>query len=114
MNILQRYPFKWKSSRTITPELAGKVVIDDGVSFYKYKDLVNQRVEVLDLSARSNNALRRHAVNTLGDIAERYAAIPNIKGIGAKCIDEIKTKFMDYYVWFMENYHPENAKNIFV
>ena len=50
-------------------------------------------IEELDLTVRSYNCLKRHGVNTVGQLAEcTESDLLNIRNFGAKSIEEVKDK----------------------
>jgi DNA-directed RNA polymerase subunit alpha len=50
-------------------------------------------IEELDLTVRSYNCLKRHGINTIGQLAEcTEADLLNIRNFGAKSIEEVKDK----------------------
>lgn len=62
------------------------------------KNSCGANIEDLDLSVRSNNALRRANVTTLGDLIERLneGGLKSIRNLGAKSYSEIQTKMLVY------------------
>lgn len=58
---------------------------------------LQKSIDELDLSARSQNCLIRKNVRTIDDLAETIDnpdGLANMRGIGAKSVNEIKTKLM--------------------
>ena len=54
-------------------------------------------IDILDLSVRSQNCLTRKNVKTIDDLAETIAnpdGLASMRGLGAKSINEIKTRLM--------------------
>ena len=55
-------------------------------------------IDELSLSVRSQNALRRAGLNTLGQVSEALSAdtVAHIRNLGKKSLNEIKTKILCY------------------
>lgn len=85
MTIHERFPFTWKESRK-------KKVEDNKKNYDTYKE----SIEVLDLKARSYNALKRGAINTIGDLINARDRLPRIRNIGDKSAEEIYIKLSIY------------------
>ena len=69
---------------------------------YLTKTMCETPIEVLDMSVRSNNCLRRANIKTVGDIADAIANgidLANIRNCGAKSRREIMERMMlfQYY-----------------
>ena len=86
MTIHERFPFSWK--------------IDEMRKQKEEKDeknlILNQGIEILDLDTRCYNALKRSAINSIGEVIEHWKRIPKIRSIGAKCKIELKAKMIRY------------------
>jgi DNA-directed RNA polymerase subunit alpha len=65
---------------------------DSGASEEEIADILKTRIDALDLSARTLNALTNANIRTVGGIARKSEAdLMEIEGIGDKGINEIKT-----------------------
>ena len=53
-------------------------------------------IDELELSVRSNNALRRAGISTIGDLIDKLNAesVKNIRNLGSKSFREIQTKML--------------------
>ena len=89
MTIHERYPFVWKESRK-------KVRITE--TEQAEINLMNAEITVLDLNTRSYNALKRGAVNTIGDLIGRWETLGRLHGVGENCINEIKNLLLAYLI----------------
>ena len=114
MTIHERFPFKWKQSRApkagTVSKPTGVIIIrslDREIKFYLYDEFLEKEIAVLALSFRSENALRRSSVNTLKDVVNNWERLQFIRAIGVKSVTEIKSKFVDYYLEWLETHHPE-------
>ena len=75
---------------------------DDEITMFITKTMCETPIEVLDMSVRSNNCLRRANIKTVGDIADAIANgvdLANISNCGAKSRREIMERMMlfQYY-----------------
>jgi DNA-directed RNA polymerase subunit alpha len=60
-------------------------------------DLSQEKIDVLDLSVRASNCLKRANIYTLGDLIERTEDdLSKIRNLGKKSVDEIIEKLKDY------------------
>lgn len=68
------------------------------VNVWFSKTACDSSIDELALSVRSNNALRRANIPTLGDLIERLNGgdLKNIRNLGAKSLSEIQTKMLVY------------------
>lgn len=61
------------------------------------EDLTQVKIDVLDLSVRASNCLKRANIYTLGDLVERTEDdLSKIRNLGKKSVDEIIEKLKDY------------------
>lgn len=110
MNVLERYPIVWRNSRkgtysnTLKPVAASTVIEIKPhlrIKVYRYENFINEDIDILDLKTRAYNALRRNAINTIGNLLDIYDRLPFLHNIGVTALDEIRNKFFDYYVGFL-------------
>ena len=60
-------------------------------------ELSQVKIDVLDLSVRASNCLKRANIYTLGDLVERTEEdLSKIRNLGKKSVDEIIEKLKDY------------------
>lgn len=83
MSIHERFPFSWKMSRVPVPT-------------QRTKEVLGEDITILNLSCRSNNGLKRHAINTIGDVINKYNDLWKVRGIGVTSVNEIKEKLETY------------------
>ena len=55
-----------------------------------------ESTEVLNLSQRANNCLKRLKITTLEELADKINMLGSAKGTGVKTIVEIKSSLFDY------------------
>ncbi len=55
-----------------------------------------EKTEVLNLSQRANNCLKRLKITTLEELADKIDMLGSAKGTGVKTIVEIKSSLFDY------------------
>lgn len=55
-----------------------------------------ESTEVLNLSQRANNCLKRLKITTLEELADKIDMLGSAKGTGVKTIVEIKSSLFDY------------------
>ena len=55
-----------------------------------------ESTEVLNLSQRANNCLKRLKITTLEELADKIDMLGSTKGTGVKTIVEIKSSLFDY------------------
>lgn len=70
-------------------------------TFYIYDDFHELPIEILDLSERSKNALKRSGIITMQDIAEQISGredLRRIRNCGAKSVSEIMEKLFLYQI----------------
>ena len=58
----------------------------------KYED-----IEVIGLSARSNNALKRNKIETVGQLSDAINKVEKMRGCGETVTREIKNSFLRWY-----------------
>lgn len=68
------------------------------LSFPIYKELLNEPIDVLRLSTRPYNALRRQGVEMLSEIPHS-AELRNIRNLGTSSVYEIMDKFFVYHYY---------------
>lgn len=130
MTVIERYPIVWRNSKTGTysnlvkaePPTYITVTMRYGnetksaicrkYRFYKHDELMSQDVNILCLGTRGENALKRHGIKTLGQLAERMDAIPKMKGVGVTCLTEINDTLRAVYMRWMREHHPEQLEDI--
>ena len=81
MTIHERYPFTWKSDKKAIKEPVKKKPVD---------------IDVLDLSPRAYNALKKGAVNTVEELISLGDKLGRMRNVGAKTVTEIQTKLLMY------------------
>jgi DNA-directed RNA polymerase subunit alpha len=91
--------FKKLASNPLATEATGQFV-NDGVDEEQEEptiDLRSIKIDVLDLSVRASNCLKRANVYTLADLVERTKDdLAKIRNLGKKSVDEIIAKLKDY------------------
>ena len=85
MTIHERFPFVWKERKTQAVKRTINV-----------NDILNEDIEVLNLKARSKNALRRRSINTIEDLIKVKDELSRIRNVGENSVFEIKVKLLDY------------------
>ena len=88
MTIHERFPFSWKVDEMRKQKVDEK----------ERKQVLNQGIEVLELSNRCHNSLKRNAINSIGEVIEHWDRIPKIRNFGVKCKGELKGKMITYLV----------------
>ena len=70
------------------------IIVHTGI---KYSDC-EKSIDELNLSVRSQNALRRARIDTIGDLTDRLNAgtVKDIRNLGRKSYSEIQTKLLVY------------------
>lgn len=53
-------------------------------------------IEILALSPRSNNSLKRNHIDTVGQIMERFDDLNSLRNVGAVSIKEIRRKTAEF------------------
>ena len=84
MTIHERFPFSWKESY---PKKKKE----------EKPNILNNPVETLDLNCRGYNVLKRHAINTIGELISKWDMIPRMKGCGVGTIAKIKERIYEVY-----------------
>ncbi len=77
----------------------------------------NQSIDVLDLSVRANNGLRRSGVNKVGDIIDIIMSdvgLSHIRNLGKKSVSEIKTSILIYGYDELNDREKRNFWNDFI
>jgi len=54
-------------------------------------------VELLFLTTRANNALRRAKIDTMGVLMKKLPTLGSLRGVGKDTVKNIKTTFVDYW-----------------
>lgn len=62
------------------------------------ESVYKQPVEILELSNRSRNCLRRAGINTIEDLIDQNEKLNTIKNCGAACITEIRSKLFECWL----------------
>lgn len=60
------------------------------------KNVYEMDIDVLGLSERAMNALKRNKIKTIEDILDRQEELPKFKSVGKKTATEIKNKIWHY------------------
>ena len=63
----------------------------------KYQRIEKMPIEVMDLSTRSHNGLRRNGINTIDDVLNKWDRLPMFRGLGDNCVKEIKMGVISLY-----------------
>ena len=66
----------------------------ESIDYGNTDDIVNARIEVLDLSVRAYNALGGTGMVNVKDLNEHD--LLKVRNFGRKCLDELKSKFKEY------------------
>jgi len=53
-------------------------------------------IDILALSPRSHNSLRRHHIDTIGQIMERFDNLSSLRNVGAVSVKEIRRKTAEF------------------
>ena len=61
------------------------------------KEFLETPIEILELDARSNNALKKTNINTIKDLLNNLNELPRIRGCGTKSISRIMHRICTYY-----------------
>ena len=67
------------------------------VSFWLPNVDRNERVDVLNLTERAKNSLKRSKVMTMGELLDNFDNIKKFKNVGVTTVKNIKTSFIDYH-----------------
>jgi DNA-directed RNA polymerase subunit alpha len=97
LNYFQSIASDQDVNETLPPFVSGEG--DDVVeeSTQDKADLSQEKIDVLDLSVRASNCLKRANIYTLGDLIERTEDdLSKIRNLGKKSVDEIIEKLKDY------------------
>jgi len=85
------------SNKEIEIEEAGEVKIEDKTENNEFTDILKTRIDTLELSTRTLNALNGANIRTIGGIARKKKEdLLEIEGIGDKGIQEIKKVLTGY------------------
>lgn len=60
------------------------------------ESVYKNEIEVLDLSERAKNVLKRNKFVTIEDVLDRQEELPKLKNLGVKTLTEIKNKIWHY------------------
>ena len=63
----------------------------------------NESIDVLELSNRSANGLKRAGIKTIGEVIDKWDDIPKMYGMGVTSIKDIGNKIMDLVIKEMTN-----------
>lgn len=58
----------------------------------------NVDIEILDLSPRALNALKRGKIFTLGDLMEKWDVFPRFRNVGKNTIKEVRSALFNYNI----------------
>lgn len=74
----------------------------------RHIDYSKINIEMMDLSARSYNCLKRAGINTLSDL-QNYTIqqLDNVRNLSMKCVDEVIKKLNDYGITLRKGYGDE-------
>ena len=92
-----------KENKIMTDFIRDLIVIRENANvpaYQRYRFIINNfnpntSVDVLELSVRAENALKRSGVTTFEQL--RHCNLAKIRGCGANTIKEVRTKFMSYH-----------------
>ena len=65
--------------------------------FMRYGNRLKGDIELLDLSTRGFNCLKRKRINTIEDVGNNFHNLGRIAGIGITTVKEVKNKYLAYY-----------------
>lgn len=82
-SIHDKWVFTWRESRKPAPKP-------------ETEDALNASISMLDLPARSFNALMKGKIDTVEKLITSWESIPQLKGIGAMSVDNIRAKLASY------------------
>ena len=77
-------------------------------------DILNCGIEKLDFSSRIYNCLKRNNINTVQEIIDNLDELPNIKGLGKSCFNEIQKKLYEYGFLSLDNSKFKNINYEFI
>lgn len=90
------------------------------------KNMKETGIEMLGMSNRANNLLKRMAMNTLGDIADKWQELKRVRGMGVGTLKEIQNAVVNFMIsemsddelveWFgylVENNPAESLRPIY-
>lgn len=80
------------------------------VKFAMKKSTQNQDIEVLELSKRSSNGLKRAGIKTIGEIINKWNEIPRLRGMGTTSVKEISNKILDLAISEMNDKQLDDFK----
>ena len=83
MSIHDKWVFTWRESRKPTPKP-------------ETEDVLNVSISMLDLPTRIFNALMKGKVDTVEKLITNWRSIPQLRGIGAMSVDDIRAKLASY------------------
>lgn len=64
---------------------------------FKYGNRLKGDLELLNLTDRSYNCLRRNGLHDIKDVANKWDSLMQLKHAGAKSVKDIRNKFLAYY-----------------
>ena len=74
----------------------------------RHIDYSKINIEMMDLSVRSYNCLKRAGINTLSDLQNyTISQLSMVRNLGKKCTDEVIEKLNDYGITLREGYGDE-------
>lgn len=80
---------------------------------YLTEKMEEQSIEVLDLTQRSNNCLRRTGINTIGELCDRIRTSSDLKHI-RNCGDRSVAEIMDKLFLYQYEHLSESRKVKFI
>ncbi len=88
MTIHERFPFSWKVDDMRKQKVDEK----------ERNEVLNQGIEVLELSTRCYNSLKRNAINSIGEVIAKWDCVPKLRSFGVHCKGELKGKMIAYLI----------------
>jgi hypothetical protein len=82
--------------RSVESQEANPIVLSDAQS-HSLTFALAKGIEVLELSARAYNALKRHGIDRVADLATKAVGdLDKIRNLGPQCIAEVRSKYEQY------------------
>lgn len=67
-------------------------------TFFYNEKILNTSIDILDLSARASNGLKRSGIKTIGELIENWNRLPNLKQFGKKSLHETRSAIFNYNI----------------
>lgn len=64
---------------------------------FKYGNRFKGDLELLNLTDRSYNCLRRNGLHNIKDVADKWDNLKQLKQMGSKSVKDIRNSFLAYY-----------------